>query len=211
MPKPRMPRVSVIIPAYNHERFINDTLQSVFSQTFTDYEVIVVNDGSPDKTREILGPLRQTGRIRYFEQDNHGQAAARNRGLSEARGEFVAFLDDDDLWPCDKLQWQVDFLDQHVDAAMVAGTHTTDLEIRDKVGDGRQLEVYVAHFFVGNPFVSPGITLMRTEEVRALGGFNEQIWGADDLDLYIRLTRQSSVWLGPTLEPILSAARTQFV
>ena len=99
--------VSVIVPTYKHRDFVLATLDSVFAQTFTDYEVIVVNDGSPDDTADVLRPLAEAGRIRYVEQENQGQAAARNRGIAQARGEFVALLDDDDLWPPDKLEWQV--------------------------------------------------------------------------------------------------------
>src|SRR5271170_3450676 len=99
--------VSVVIPTYNHRDFVVEALESVFAQTFTDYEVIVVNDGSPDDTAAVLRPYIESGRIRYIEQENRGQAGARNRGLAEARGEFVAYLDDDDLWLRDKLAWQV--------------------------------------------------------------------------------------------------------
>src|ERR1700719_2929443 len=102
-----MPAVSVIIPTYNHRDFVLDAIESVFAQTFTDYEVIVVNDGSPDDTASVLAPLASAGRIRYLEQANAGQGAARNRGIAQARGEFIALLDDDDRWPADKLEWQV--------------------------------------------------------------------------------------------------------
>ncbi len=101
------PAVSVIIPAYRHADMICQTLESVFSQTFRDFEVIVVNDGSPDRTAEVVAPFVANGKIRYFSQRNAGQAAARNRGASEARGKFFAFLDDDDVWPPEKLEWQV--------------------------------------------------------------------------------------------------------
>src|SRR5260370_24652309 len=102
--------VSVVIPAYRHRDFVLATLDSVFSQAFTDYEVIVINDGSSDDTTELLRPLAASGHIRYFEQANAGQATSRNRGIHAARGEFIALLDDDDLWPPDKLEWQVEAL-----------------------------------------------------------------------------------------------------
>ncbi len=81
-----LPVVSVVIPTYKHAEYVLATLESVFAQTFTSYEVIVVNDGSPDNTAAKLQPLVDAGRIRYFEQPNAGQSAARNRGLAEARG-----------------------------------------------------------------------------------------------------------------------------
>ena len=115
------PCVSVIIPTYKHQDFVLATLDSVFAQTFTDYEVIVINDGSPDDTAEVLLPLAEAGRIRYIEQKNTGQSIARNRGIAEAQGEFIALLDDDDLWPPDKLEWQVEALRRQPDVALIAG------------------------------------------------------------------------------------------
>jgi glycosyltransferase involved in cell wall biosynthesis len=102
------PLISVIIPTYRHRDFILRTLDSVFAQTRGDYEIIVVNDGSPDDTKTVLTPLVDAGRIRYVEQPNGGQSQARNRGLELARGKYIAFLDDDDLWPPDKLEWQTE-------------------------------------------------------------------------------------------------------
>ena len=115
------PIVSVIIPTYNHCHLILDTLNSVFTQTFTDYELLLVNDGSPDDTQAAVKSIVEERGIRYFEQPNAGMAPARNVGLSHARGEFIALLDDDDLWPPDKLEWQVEALRANPDAVMVYG------------------------------------------------------------------------------------------
>src|ERR671939_2007579 len=93
-----MPAVSVIIPAYNAAAHIGAALDSVFAQTFTDYEVIVVNDGSPD-TPELERALdAYAGRLLYVRQENRGPSGARNAGIRRARGEYVALLDSDDLW-----------------------------------------------------------------------------------------------------------------
>src|SRR5947207_9138878 len=102
--------VSVIIPTYRHQDLISQTLESVFSQTFRGFEVIVVNDGSSNRTEAILAPFAAKGKIRYFAQQHAGQAVARNHGATEASGKFLAFLDDADLWPPDKLPWQVKYL-----------------------------------------------------------------------------------------------------
>ena len=115
--------ISVVIPTYNHGPLLLDTLASVFAQTHQDYEVIVVNDGSPDDTAELLRPLVETRRVIYLEQENAGQAAARNRGLQAARGDYIAFLDDDDLWPADKLAWQVRVLDENPESVLVYGRY----------------------------------------------------------------------------------------
>src|SRR5579859_5659651 len=162
-----MPRVSVIIPTYNHRKYVLSTLQSVFDQSGEVLEVLVVNDGSPDDSARLLAPLAREGKIRYLEQRNHGQAAARNRGLFEARGEFVAFLDDDDLWPPGKLHWQREFLETHCDVGVVAGT----AEFFDDAGPrhifGRAQEITFESLFEGDPVASPGQTLIRTSIARA--------------------------------------------
>jgi glycosyltransferase involved in cell wall biosynthesis len=184
------PRVSVIIPTYNHRDYVLETLESVFAQTFTDYEVIVVNDGSPDDPAELLRPLAEAGRIKYIEQPNAGQAAARNRGLAEAKGEFIAFLDDDDLWPPDKLEWQV--------RAMRSGSFVAVYGFSEMFGTSDAQRVPEApgpsgcvfgHFLEGNWMSSPGQVLIRRTALEDVGGFDGSIWGADDWDLYLRLAK----------------------
>ncbi len=90
--------ISVIIPVYNGAKFIKDAIESVLAQTYRDYEIIVVNDGSTDNTEEVLRPYIEKGVVRYFYQENQGVSAARNKGIKEARGEYIAFLDADDVW-----------------------------------------------------------------------------------------------------------------
>lgn len=190
-----MPVVSVIIPTYKHRDFILATLGSVFAQTFTDYEVIVINDGSPDDTALVLKPLAEAGRIRYIEQENQGQGAARNRGLAEAQGQFIALLDDDDLWPSDKLEWQVNALRGCPEAGMVTGP----ADMMD-AATGLRLsrmpfypEVTFEMLFEGNPIVSPGQTLVRADVMKRLNGLNADIWGADDWDLWFRVAKNSRI------------------
>ena len=192
--------VSIIIPTYKHQDFVLATLDSVFAQTFTDYEVIVINDGSPDNTAAVLQPLAEAGRIRYIEQKNAGQSAARNRGIAEARGEFIALLDDDDLWPPDKLEWQVQALHGDPDAVLVYGGASLvkpEFDIADAGALGPELypekESSIGNayreFIVTHPPCSPGQTLIRASAVKQVGCFDEAIWGADDYDLNIRLSK----------------------
>lgn len=193
--------VSIIIPTYKHQDFVLATLDSVFAQTFTDYEVIVINDGSPDDTVEVLRPLVKAGRIRYIEQKNQGQSAARNRGLSEAKGEYIALLDDDDLWPPEKLEWQVKALREASEAVMVYGGVSSVGSDFDLAEEGQVLKgMYpdkessqscaYTEFMVSNPTRSPGQTLIRAATLKQINGFDESIWGADDYDLYIRLSKK---------------------
>jgi glycosyltransferase involved in cell wall biosynthesis len=105
------PKVSVIIPTYNREATVRNAIESVLAQTFSDLEVIVVDDGSSDATGRMLQET-YGGRIRYFAQENQGVSSARNKGLAEARGEWIALLDSDDLWEKDKLEWQFKALER---------------------------------------------------------------------------------------------------
>jgi glycosyltransferase involved in cell wall biosynthesis len=188
------PKVSVVIPTFKHRDFICRTLESVFNQTMTDYEVIVVNDGSPDDTAAVLAPLIETKRIQYFEQANLGQSNARNHGIQVSRGYFIALLDDDDVWPNDKLEWQTQFLEEHPDVGMVGGT----LRAIDEHGSFKWEGVFTPSIdfetlFSGNPFLSPGQTLIRADLLKRLGGMSAEIWGADDWDLWFRIAKISRI------------------
>lgn len=101
-----MPTISVIVPAYNAENTILETIGSVQQQTFSDFELIVINDGSNDRTLELLNSLTDS-RLKIFSYENAGVGVARNRGISHATGKFIAFLDADDLWTPDKLELQL--------------------------------------------------------------------------------------------------------
>jgi teichuronic acid biosynthesis glycosyltransferase TuaG len=105
--------VSVIMPAYNAERYIAESIRSVVGQTYADWELIVVDDGSTDRTAEVVRSLASADdRIKYFFQQNGGQGRARNRGIEESGGELVAFLDADDLWGAEKLALQIEAMEE---------------------------------------------------------------------------------------------------
>ncbi|MBP6261998.1 MAG: glycosyltransferase [Nitrospira sp.] len=106
-----MPRVSVVIPTYNCARFLGQTIDSALRQAYRDFEIIVVDDGSTDDTQQVVAVYGKT--IRYVYQSNQGASAARNVALSIASGEFIAYLDADDLWIADKLSRQVEYMDDH--------------------------------------------------------------------------------------------------
>jgi len=116
-------RVSVIITTYNHEAFIAEAVQSVLSQSYADYELIVVDDGSADGTLEQISRFGET--IHLIRQPNQGIAASRNTGIQHARGELLAFLDGDDLWEPGKLEWQVAAATAHPASGLIAvdGVH----------------------------------------------------------------------------------------
>ena len=127
------PLVSVVILTYNRSSLLLDALASVLKQTFTDFEIIIVNDGSTDDTVERLKPLRD--RIRLINQANAGLGAARNRGVREARGTYVALLDDDDIWRPEKLAVQIEFSRRRPDCSLVCTPFATSADPARPVND----------------------------------------------------------------------------
>jgi glycosyltransferase involved in cell wall biosynthesis len=185
------PLVSVIIPAYNTAPFIAETLASVFAQTFTDFEAIVVNDGSPDTPalERAIEPFRD--RIRYLVQANRGLSGARNTGIEAARGTLVAFLDSDDTWEADYLEYQVEFLRTHRDVAVVYSNATT---FGDPLRAGR---LFMDMHPSNGPVTFESLVrqqcnvmvavLARRDVVVAAGLFDESLRSSEDFDLWLRV------------------------
>src|SRR5258706_9894136 len=111
------PLVSVIIPTFNNAPYLVESLNSVLNQSFRNFEVLVIDDGSTDNTAEVLQPYSAS--IRYIRQNNGGPSSARNRGLKEALGQFIAFQDSDDIWLADKLLFQMECFNQHPEVGVV--------------------------------------------------------------------------------------------
>ncbi len=172
------PRVSVIIPAYNTARYIAETLDSVLAQSFSDYEVIVVNDGSPDTPELEKVMLKYRDHIHYIKQQNRGLGGARNTGIRNARGEFLAFLDSDDIWLPDFLAEQVRFFTENPSFDMVCAGCVyfgkTELEGRswqslDPIEDPVTFEKILPT--LGGAFAS--FVLLRRETALKIGLFDE--------------------------------------
>ncbi|MDQ2668445.1 MAG: glycosyltransferase, partial [Gemmatimonadota bacterium] len=187
------PRVSVIIPAYETAPFIVETLESVFAQTFDDYEVIVVNDGSPDTAllERVLQPFRE--RICYIAQENKGVSAARNAGLRVARGPYAAMLDSDDKWYPEYLASQVAVLDAEPEVHVVycdvvqfdeRGLRPKRLsEILPMGGDVSFQRVLARECQVN------GQAMARRDSLLQLGGYDENIPTGEDFELWLRVLK----------------------
>ncbi len=119
------PLISAVIPTYNYGHFVTAAVRNVLAQTYRNLEVIVVDDGSKDNTRERLAPYLD--RIRYVYQENQGPSAARNTGIRSATGEWVALLDSDDLWHPRKLELQVKYLQAHPEVGLLGSDRVYDL------------------------------------------------------------------------------------
>lgn len=182
------PLVSVIIPTFNRESYLPETLDSLQAQTLQDFEIIVVDDGSTDRTAEMLG--RRSQPVRYFYQENAGPAAARNRGLTEARGQFVSFLDSDDLWRPRFLEANSQRLlnDPTVDIAFCK-FETMDDNKRILPGHGkRPHEGDITAPLFASTFITTPSVMIRREVITEIGGFNSTLPTNEDYDLWLRLS-----------------------
>lgn len=185
------PTISVIIPAYNVEDYIAGTLESLFAQRRIDFEAIVINDGSTDKTEDRIQPFLP--RIRYIRQENRGVMAARNTGLQLARGSYIALLDGDDLWEPDFLSVLAGMLD--ADSTVAAAYPNAIFEGSPRFDGMHYQEVYPATDPVTFDRVLRrecsifGSLIFRRSALDIVGGFDESLdgQGAEDLDLWLRM------------------------
>jgi glycosyltransferase involved in cell wall biosynthesis len=198
------PAVSVVIAAFNAERTITETLESIAAQTFRDFEVIVVDDGSTDRTPKIAAGFSQTICLR---QPNRGQPAARNRGIAAARGGYVAFVDADDLWKPEKLEKQVKFLAAHPESGMVysdaevfdAASGNTICRVSQKcrLHEGDVLERLLLKSFIPSP-----TPMVRRALFSQTGVFDEapELAIGEDWNMWLKIAACSSV--GVVREPL---------
>ncbi len=184
-----LPTISVIVPAYNAARTILKTIESVQQQTFSDFELIVINDGSTDQTLELLGTVEDP-RIKIFSYENAGVSVARNRGIAHATGDFIAFIDTDDLWTSDKLELQLAAL-QHQEEAGVAYSWTSFMDEQ-----GGAFHAAKPIFFEGNVhaqlllcnFLNCGSNpMIRRQAIESVGGFDPKLTHGEDWEFYLRL------------------------
>ena len=191
------PLVSVIIPAYKVARFISATLDSVLSQTFKDFEIIVINDGSPD-TEELKRQIENYSHlITYITQSNQGAGAARNAGIRTARGEFIAFLDGDDLWLPDFLKEQLALIREdggfdlvYADAVNLDGakrSRITNMEVNPSRGS-----VTAESLIAGDCNVITSSVVARRGLVLEVGLFDESFPNSQDFDLWLRLAKHGA-------------------
>jgi len=190
-PESPTPKVSVIIPAYNTAPFIAETLNSVFGQTFRDFEVIIINDGSPDTAELEVALQPYMARIRYIKQENRGLPGARNAGIRVARGELLAFVDSDDLWMPDYLSAQVEFLNSHphvyasISDVVLFGSGEVVVWRMLKQGTGPVLGFEKMLKRQGGQL--PSAIVVRRQRVLDIGLFDERIRIGEDIEFCVRL------------------------
>ena len=191
------PKVSVIIPAYNHEKYVGEAIQSVLDQTFKDFELIIINDGSTDHTEAEILKFRDE-RIQYYSQENRGLSRTLNRGINLARGEFFNFLPSDDIFLPEKLTIQLKAFEESEDIGVVFSYHLAvdgeGKEVRDDpivdwftVPFETKEEIFPALF--ERNFLSVPTALVRMECFRNVGLFDESLKTAQDYDLWMRILK----------------------
>ena len=196
------PKVSVVIPTYQRAVQVQDAINSVLAQTFSDLEVIVVDDGSSDGTGQILSEIFGD-RIRYYAQANQGVSAARNRGIAEARGEWIAFLDSDDRWEKDKLEWQLKALEQcgkgcgacytdvrffnHPETRTMFELAQENYQHEGVIGINTEVLRLLVRPGGAGMLLCPSAFLARADVVREAGGLNPRFRFQQDSELMFRL------------------------
>ncbi|MBW2676630.1 MAG: glycosyltransferase [Deltaproteobacteria bacterium] len=191
---PDSPLVSVIIPTYNRGWVLRETIESVLAQNYGNVELIVVDDGSTDDTPGILAAFN---RVTALHQSNRGVSAARNSGVAHARGQFIAFLDSDDLWMPEKLSVQLDFF-QNNPKAMICQTQEIWMRNGRRVNSGKRHQKPSGMFFERSLelcLVSPSAVMMRKKFFTGMGGFDEQLLACEDYDLWLRIGVNHPIFL----------------
>lgn len=192
-----MPKVSVIIPVYNCENYIREAIDSVLAQTYKEFELIVIDDGSTDNSGRIV--REEFGRAAtYYYQENGGVAKARNAGIRRSRGEYIAFLDADDVWTPEKLAAQVSILDSMPEVGLVH----SDLEFIDSNGrhlkfwkSAHRRDSYARQFLKGH-VIATQASLIRRAIIERAGLFDEDFpaAGYEDLEFCIRVGQLGEIY-----------------
>ena len=185
--------ISVVIPLYNKEQSIASTLQSVLAQTYTDYEVIIVDDGSTDNSLQVVREkVRESGksRIKIIHQENEGVSAARNRGIIEAQGEYIAFLDADDLWTPDYMETLMRLIKDYPNAGLYSiGYEEINANIIPSTCRSYEKHVrgFVEHPWSAKIGVCTGSVAANRERLIKVGLFDTRMTHGEDLDMWWRL------------------------
>lgn len=184
------PLVSIITPVFNGEKFLAKAIESALDQTYQNFELLIVNDGSTDNSFAIIKPFLKDSRVIYIEQKNAGVAAARNTAIKHAKGKYIGFLDQDDLWLDNKLEVQVAALEQDKSVALVHSkqdfidSHSNKIDYEWVTGASG----YCFRENFKKNRIAVLTVLIRKTIIEEIGLFNEQLSGADDYEMWLRVT-----------------------
>ncbi|MCK4888015.1 MAG: glycosyltransferase family 2 protein [Planctomycetes bacterium] len=196
-----MPTVSVIIPTYNRSKLLKEAIESVLKQNYTDFEILVIDDGSSDNTRSVVEQIPDK-RVKYYYKENGGQSSARNFGVVKSHSQYVAFLDHDDLWPDSNYLTTMIKHIQSQDEYGVAYARVTQLDKGIALPFAREQRYksgwLTKAFFKGGPCIMPSATLFKKECIKGWY-FDELLTTGEDNDAFLRLSTQTPfVFVGET-------------
>lgn len=183
------PLVSVVISTYNYAEYLPTAVESVLNQTYKNLEIIIVNDGSTDNTDEVIAPYLKDERIKYIKQENVGQASAKNCGIRNSSGDYIAFLDADDYWREDKIEKQIDLFTADSSLGVV-------FTMAEWIAEGQSIKVkacrphtgwVVNHLIIDN-FVPFSSSLVKKECFKKVGLLDETLTMAIDWDIWLRIS-----------------------
>lgn len=198
-----LPKISVIMPAYNAELFIDEAIASVISQSYENWELIIINDGSTDKTSNIINDwLLKDKRIKYYYQQNGKQGKARNLGISKSKGNYLAFLDADDIWLPDKLAIQIlEIQDNKVDLVFAdsyvfSSSESNDISVRMNIPGFSFYDKNTIELFLERNRIPILTVLVKREAVTTVEGFSEKldIQNVEDYHLWLKLLMHGFVF-----------------
>ena len=207
-PSPRVkndgmkPRISVVLTTHNgaSRGYLVEAIESVINQSYENYELLIVDDGSSDHTRKQCSLFLENPKVRYLHQENKGLAGARNTGIQASGGEFICFLDDDDVWKPDKLQRQIDFIEARLSKSDNWGLVFTWLELIDAQGTvisfrGKRAEGRIYKKLVlENIIYAPSSVLVKREVFEDIGLFDESLLSCEDWDMWLRISKKYLVF-----------------
>jgi glycosyltransferase involved in cell wall biosynthesis len=194
-----MPKVSIILPCYNGARWISQSIESVLAQTYNDLELIIIDDGSKDNSREIISSYLYDKRIHYIYQENKGFSSALNEGIRESTGDFIGFIGQDDLYMPNKLQIQVKYLNEHKNIDLVHSNYCF-IDSNGQVIGVRDMKVpkfssrwkMIEYLFINN-FIGFETVLVRRNCFDEVGLFDERMTGFSDHDMWLRIAGKFNI------------------
>lgn len=186
----KKPLISIVTPTYNRSKFLPEAIDSVLGQTYDNFELLIIDDGSTDDTRVLIEAYQKDPRIRYFYQSNQGQSVARNKGIAESSGEFICFLDSDNAWLPYKLERSLLEFERFPGAHIVYGDGIIIDELSNELGKStmQRYSGRITHRLLKDNFISMNTTMTRRQCFDEMGGFNESDRVAEDYELWLRFS-----------------------
>ena len=188
----RTPQVTVLMPVYNGQRFLVEAIESILAQSFKDFEFLIINDGSKDKSEDIIKRYaKKDSRIRFISRSNKGLVATLNEGLTKTKGKFIARMDCDDVSHPERLKKQVDYMEKNKKIALLGTSFNIIDENNCAIGHSYHLdrnEDLQMEFLVRNPF-GHGTVMVRREVLKSVGGYDES-QAIEDYELWWRISQK---------------------